>query len=226
MQILAKSLVVVSVAVFLAGLTFASSLAHWLLAMTAQASAFMQSAPIMFTLLFFISFVAITCTGLPGGAVFSILSGYFFGAGPGFVMCMLSTSLSAFCIWILVQHSGLQVPESIFAKQRLIVMKFIQQHAFGTILAIRLIPVIPFYLASLLLSYSGVRLSVYWGATILGLIPSALAFCWIGKGLHSAVVTETTSWQDLISSPLFYIPVLALCLMSLVATLLKRRLNA
>ena len=78
-RVLARGLIALSVIAFLAGLFFASPLSDGLLTMTVQANALMQSAPATFTLLFFISFVAVTCVGLPGGALFSILSGYFFG---------------------------------------------------------------------------------------------------------------------------------------------------
>lgn len=171
-----KLILWLSLILFVLGIGLAS-LAPQYVADAAQASTQLaHKAPLFFACVFILTFITVITLGLPGGAIFSILSGYFFGAGAGFMVCVLSTLISALFVWVLVRHSEINVPEHLFAQQRLTITQFMQRHAFYAVLIIRIIPVIPFYLASLLLSYTDVRLSVYGWGTALGVIPARWPF--------------------------------------------------
>lgn len=219
---IARIVLLLSLGLFVAGMVLTGTIPRYMNAIVEFTTAFSRDAPVVSAVAFTIAFTGLITLGLPGGAVLSVLSGYLFGPALGFGICLASTSSSALLVWLLVQRSGLYIPERFFARQRTAVAHFMQRHAFGAILLVRMIPIAPFHLVSLLLAYSGVRLGVYWWATTLGTIPSALAFSWIGKGLHNVATTADMSLKDLVLTPMFIAPVLALCLLSLLAAVARR----
>ncbi len=222
-RVLARGLIALSVIAFLAGLFFASPLSDGLLTMTVQANALMQSAPVTFTLLFFISFVAVTCVGLPGGALFSILSGYFFGFGMGVTIALAATTTSALGTWGLIKVASFNVAPNTLTAQRNAVRRFILATGFSAPLLIRVIPIFPFYLVNVSLSASGISFTSYVNSTVLGLLPSTMALVSIGKGVQDTVANQAISLSVLLTNPHFYLPLTVLTALTLCAIVLQRR---
>ena len=60
-----------------------------------------------------------------------------------------------------------------------------QENAFNYLLAMRLIPIFPFFVVNLVPAFLGVRLKTYFFATLVGIIPGAVVCIQVGAGLGS-----------------------------------------
>jgi uncharacterized membrane protein YdjX (TVP38/TMEM64 family) len=57
------------------------------------------------------------------------------------------------------------------------------------LLTIRLVPIVPFFVANIAPAFVGARLSTFIWTTAIGIIPGVLAYTWIGAGLGAALDT-------------------------------------
>ncbi|MFV2091473.1 MAG: VTT domain-containing protein, partial [Hyphomicrobiales bacterium] len=61
------------------------------------------------------------------------------------------------------------------------------ENALHYLLFLRLVPAFPFWLVNLAPAFLGVSLPVYFGATLVGIIPGTFAFAFVGAGLDSII---------------------------------------
>ena len=85
----------------------------------------------------------------------------------------------------------------------------LQNNALFYILFIRLIPVIPFYIANLLPAFTGVRLRIFVLGTFVGIIPGTAIYSFIGFELREMLEgQEKVSFDGLVGDTIFYALVL------------------
>ena len=87
---------------------------------------------------------------------------------------------------------------------------------------IRLVPVVPFFVANLLPAMLGVRLPVFVLTTFFGIIPGAIVYTWVGSGLGEVFEMGQTPDLSIIWDWQILGPILALCALSLLPAILKR----
>lgn len=223
MRYLARGLLLLGVVCFLGGLVFSAALPQLMLDLATYSAEFAENQPLLFAIAFSATFIVVTTLGFPGGALFSIASGYFFGYTVGFALALFSVTASATCAWLIVQRSAVDFLPQVLNRQWVSVRRFLQSEALLTSLVIRLVPVFPFYLVSIGLSRSGISFKDYFIATVAGLIPSTLAFAGIGQSLQIALTAHMASLKVLLTLPSFYISAAVLLILAVVSFALKRR---
>ena len=222
MRNLARALLLVGAILFVAGLIFSAALPQSMLGFVAHSNELASSNPLVFAVAFVSAFIAATTLGLPGGAVFSLSSGYFFGYVAGFMLALFSVVSSALCTRLIVRQSAVELVPQKLEQQLSGVRKFIQSDPVLTALLIRLIPILPFYLVNIGLSKAGISLKDYLITTILGLIPSTLALVGIGQSLQVALSADILSLSGLMTLPSFYLSAAALLVFAMMSFVLKQ----
>jgi uncharacterized membrane protein YdjX (TVP38/TMEM64 family) len=91
----------------------------------------------------------------------------------------------------------------------------VRREGFSYVLALRLIPVVPFWLTNLAPALVGMRLAPYAAATFLGIIPPTAVFASIGAGLGSVIARGAQPDLTVIFRPNILLPLLGLALLSL-----------
>ena len=66
--------------------------------------------------------------------------------------------------------------------------------AFHYLLAMRLMPVVPFCVVNGVAGLCGVKTRTFVTATLLGIIPGALAYAWLGSGLDSVILAQRQAY--------------------------------
>jgi uncharacterized membrane protein YdjX (TVP38/TMEM64 family) len=155
---------------------------------------------------------------VPGAAVLTIAGGFFFGTWIGALCAVIGATLGATALFLaaraglggLAQRAGRFVGR-LEAGFRL--------DAFNYLLALRLVPIFPFWLVNLVPALVGVSLPIFVLATFLGIIPGSLVYASLGNGLGSVVEEPDLA---IVFKPRVLFPIVGLALLALIPVGYKR----
>ena len=97
-----------------------------------------------------------------------------------------------------------------------------QKNAFFYLLALRLIPLAPFWVMNIVPALLGMRLSQYVLATFIGIASGTLIYVWVAKGFDNLLSRKQNPDLSVLSEPAIIVPLFALSMLSLIPTLWKR----
>lgn len=142
-------------------------------------------------------YVAATVLSLPAAALLTVRGGFLFGWLPGATAAMTGATIGATLVFLIARSAfGRYLRSRLRGRVAQFAMGF-ETDAFTYLLALRIAPVLPFFLMNILPAMFDVRLRTYVGATMLGIIPGALAYSWLGVGLDSVIVAAAEAGRDI-----------------------------
>ena len=97
----------------------------------------------------------------------------------------------------------------------------IDENQWSMLFLIRLVPVVPFFLANLIPAFLGVSTFRFVVSTFLGIIPGALVYTSVGAGLGEVFARGEKPDLGVIFEPHILMPILGLCALSLLPVLIK-----
>ncbi len=148
--------------------------------------AFRDAHYLLASLGFALGYAAIVALSLPGATIATLSGGFLFGMFPGTAYNIGAATLGAVLVF-LAARAGLgadiavRIAKGGGAAARL--QAGLHGNQWSVLLVMRLVPVVPFFLANLIPAFAGVRLWPFAATTALGIIPGALVFTSIGAGL-------------------------------------------
>jgi uncharacterized membrane protein YdjX (TVP38/TMEM64 family) len=86
---------------------------------------------------------------------------------------------------------------------------------------IRLVPVVPFFVANLIPAFLAVPLHRYVISTFIGIMPGALVYTSVGSGLGEIFARGETPDLGVIFEPHILLPIIGLCALSLLPVFVK-----
>jgi uncharacterized membrane protein YdjX (TVP38/TMEM64 family) len=95
-------------------------------------------------------------------------------------------------------------------------------NAFSYLLALRLIPVAPFWVMNIVPAFSRMSLTAFLGATCLGILPGSAVFVSVGRGLDHVLAAGQTPNLEILGSPAILGPLAALGLLALMPVVWRR----
>ena len=95
-------------------------------------------------------------------------------------------------------------------------------NAFSYLLALRLIPMAPFWVMNIVPAYSRMSLAAFLFATFLGILPATAVFVSVGRGLDHVLATGRTPDLQVLASPAILGPLAALGLLALIPVVWRR----
>ena len=159
---------------------------------------------------------------IPGGLVLTLTGAMLFGWAANAAVVIVSATLGAAAVFLAARF-GLGEPLRAKAGPTLKKMEAgFRKNAFSYLLALRLIPLFPFWLVNLAPAFLGVRLSTYVLATAIGIAPATLVFSIIGEGLGVVVEAGGDIRADRILTPTLIAALVALAVLALVPVLFRR----
>ena len=96
------------------------------------------------------------------------------------------------------------------------------KNAIFYLLALRLIPVVPFWVVNIIPALLGMRLNHYVLATFIGITPGTFIYVWVARGLDSLLSGRQSADLSVLSEPAIMVPLFAMGLLSLFPALWKR----
>ena len=138
-------------------------------------------------------FTVATASVVPGVFFITITAGYLFGPWIGGVATSIAATLGALIVYG-VSRSALGEAMRRKAERDAGMMQkvcaAIDRDTFWYVLASRLAVVVPFHMINLAAGIMAVRLAPYTIATVVGLLPAHIIYCWIGSRLSALLATN------------------------------------
>jgi len=159
---------------------------------------------------------------LPGGAVLTVAGGLLFGVALGAALAVLGATLGAIVLFLVARYA---LADLLAAKAEPLMARIrpgLEQNGFSYLLALRLLPVFPFWLVNLAPALAGMRLAPYAAATFFGIIPGALVFASIGAGVGEVLARGGAPNLSIVFSARVLLPLLGLAALSLAPVAWRR----
>jgi uncharacterized membrane protein YdjX (TVP38/TMEM64 family) len=178
-------------------------------------AAWVASHPVVAPVCYVAVYAVAVALSFPESAVLTVAGGLLFGTLPGGALAVLGSTMGAVVLFLAVRYHLADALASRAGKFLDRVRARLQRDGFSYMLAIRLLPVFPFWLVNLAAALSGMRLLPYMVATLLGIIPATLIYASIGAGLGQVLAAGGEPDLALVFQPHIVGPLVALALLSL-----------
>jgi len=191
--------------------------------------AYRDAQPLLTPALFVAAYALIVAFSVPGAIWATLTGGFLFGLFPGVLYNVSGATLGALALFLAVR-AGLgeslrtRIDASDGAVRRL--SEGIRANEVPVLLSMRLIPVVPFFVANLIPAFLGVAAARFTWTTFIGIIPGALVYTWVGAGLGEVFARGERPDLTVIFQPYILGPILGLAALSLLPLLIRRRRGA
>jgi uncharacterized membrane protein YdjX (TVP38/TMEM64 family) len=179
-------------------------------------------APILFVLIY----VASVALSLPQAGLLTLIGGLLFGSVFGGSLAVVGATVGAVLLFLIARSAfgetmarrGSSTNGSLLSKLR----EGLGRDGFSYLLAIRLVPLFPFWLVNLAAALCGMRMRPFVLATLLGILPTTFITASIGAGIGGVLGQgEKPDLSILFSWPILG-PLLALAVVSLLPVAWRR----
>ncbi len=195
----------------------------------AALQAFTRAHPVLSLEVYAGAYLLVVALSLPGALIMSLGGGYLFGALAGGCAAMVGETLGALFMYGAARTAlGERLARRRHAAGRgggrglmARIEEGVRENAVSTLLALRLMPGVPFGLVNIAAGLLRVPTGVYVLTTVAGIAPSTFIYCWIGQGLGRVFTrTGAVDVRQLIT-PGVYLPVLGLAALAATPLALK-----
>ncbi|RLK07852.1 putative membrane protein YdjX (TVP38/TMEM64 family) [Ruegeria conchae] len=169
-------------------------------------------------------YIVIVAFSLPGAAVASMTGGFLFGLFAGTVFNVVAATIGASAIFLAARWG---LGESLTARLESsegTVKKLkdgLRENEISVLFLLRLVPVVPFFVANLVPALVGVKFRNFLITTALGIIPGGIVYTWIGVGLGGVFDRGETPDVSLLWEPFVMGPIIGLCVLAALPIFIK-----
>jgi uncharacterized membrane protein YdjX (TVP38/TMEM64 family) len=157
--------------------------------------------------------VVVACT--PGPAVLSVAGGFLFGPILGGAAALAALNVGAVIVFLACRTAFGDWAANRAGPTMARIEAGFSRDAFSYLLALRLMPVAPFFIVNLAAGLARVRLGVFMLATLIGAAPSAFIFASLGSGLGGLFRRHAKADASVMLNPSVALPLAALAALSL-----------
>lgn len=186
--------------------------------------AFRDSNYVLTALGFVGIYVLIVAFSLPGAVIATLTGGFLFGSGLGTMFNVTAATIGAIVIFQAARMGlGDRLKKRMDASDGVVskIKKGLDENQWSMLFFIRLVPAVPFFVANLIPAFLSVPLYRFAVSTSLGIIPGTLVFTSVGAGLGEVFAKGETPNLDIIFEPHILLPILGLCLLSVLPVIIK-----
>lgn len=184
-----------------------------------------RDAHYVLTSLAFVAVYALAvATSMPGALILTLTGGFLFGVFPGVLYNVTGATLGATLVFLAANLGfGRDLAARMAARGGSIgaLQAALRDNEWSVLLTMRLIPVIPFFIANLIPAFVGVRLSTFVITTALGILPAGLIYTSIGAGLGEVFARGEVPHLSILLQPRFGLPLIGLAVLAMLPMLVK-----
>jgi uncharacterized membrane protein YdjX (TVP38/TMEM64 family) len=178
--------------------------------------------PWLAPLAFVVGYTVSVTLSLPQAALLTMAGGLLFGTVWGGALAVIGATIGAVLLFLIARSA---VAGAVAARGGAALEKLrgdLQRNGFSYLLAIRLIPVVPFWLVNLAAALCGMQLGQFAIATFIGIIPATFVIASIGAGVGGVLARgERPDLGVLVSWPVFG-PLVVLAMLSLTPVIWRK----
>jgi uncharacterized membrane protein YdjX (TVP38/TMEM64 family) len=180
--------------------------------------------PLLAPVVFVLAYALMVSLSVPGATIATLLGGFLFGVFPGAIYNVLGATIGAVVIFTAV---GLGIGGDVARRVQSAgggaarVLQGLQENQWSALLTLRLVPVVPFFLANLLPAFAGVRPLAFAVTTFFGILPGGIVYTSIGAGLSDVIARGETPDLGVIFTAPVLLPLIGLAALSALPMILK-----
>jgi uncharacterized membrane protein YdjX (TVP38/TMEM64 family) len=136
-----------------------------------------------------------TAVSLPGGLVLTLAGGFLFGTWLGGAATVIGATIGAILVFYAVRTSfgeSLRRRAEASGGRLKTIIDGVAAGAFGYILTLRLIPIMPFWFVNVAAGLAHAPTGAYALATLIGILPATFIYSGIGAGIGELVARGET----------------------------------
>ncbi len=171
-------------------------------------------------IIYMLTYISVVAFSLPAALLMTLLGGFLFGPLAIIYITVSATIGSTILFWAVQTTVGRWF--SHYKKNWVEhLRKGMEKNAFNYLLAIRLIPIFPFWAVNIAAGLLSVKPRIFVIATFIGIIPGTFVYVMIGHSLHGFFQSDTLPDMKIIFSPAILLPLLGLAVLALLPILFK-----
>ena len=181
--------------------------------------------PILAYAIAFALYVLITGLSIPGSSILSLLYGWFFRFWGAVVLVSFAATAGATVAFLFSRYLFRDLVQRRYGRRLLRLNAALDREGAFYLFALRLTPVIPYFVINALMGLTPMRTRTFWWVSQLGMLPGTFVYVYAGASAPSLSVIATEGLQGVPVAKML----LAFCLLGcfpLVARLIVRRLQA
>ncbi|MEM7521410.1 MAG: TVP38/TMEM64 family protein [Pseudomonadota bacterium] len=186
--------------------------------------AFRDANYLLTALVYVALYVLIVGFSLPGASIATLTGGFLFGTLFGSLFTVSAATAGATIIFLAARHGfGETLGQKMDASKGAIkkIKDGIDENQWSMLFVIRLVPLVPFFVANLVPAFMQVPLHRYVISTFLGIIPGTVVFTSVGAGLGEVFARGETPNLGIIFEPHILLPILGLAALALLPVIVK-----
>ncbi|MGE0816685.1 MAG: FAD-dependent oxidoreductase [Vicinamibacterales bacterium] len=133
--------------------------------------------------IFFGVYVLMAATSLPGAAVLTVAGGAIFGVARGVLLVSFASAIGATLAFLVARFLFRDAVQRRFARRLAAVNRGVEREGAAYLLALRLVPVVPFFVVNLLMGLTPMAAPTFYGVSQLGMLPGTLVYVNAGTEL-------------------------------------------
>ena len=187
----------------------------------ASIKGFAQANRVMAYALFTGGYAIVVAFSLPVASLLTVAGGAILG-WPALVLVVVGATGGATIVFVTARGilSGFLAKRAGPFQHRL--KDGFTRDGFAYLLALRLIPVAPFWAVNIIPAFTAIRLRTFVGATAIGIIPGVGVYTSMGRGFDQVFAAGQTPDLAIVTSPQILLPLVGLGLLALLPVLYKR----
>jgi len=158
--------------------------------------------------------ILVACS-VPEAAIVTVAGGLLFGAALGGALAVIGASIGAVVLFLAARYAFADLVAERAAPFMARIRPGIERDGFLYLLAIRLVPIFPFWLVNLAAAACDMRLLPFTLATVIGIIPGTLVYAAIGAGLAGVLASGGAPDFSVVFSPRILLPLVGLAVLTL-----------
>ncbi len=172
--------------------------------------------PVLASAIYFTIYVTFTGLSLPGAVILSLIGGAVFGLWWAVLLISFASTTGATAAFLASRYLLRDRLQGKYGDRLAAVNRELQREGGFYLLALRLNPVVPYFLINLLFGLTGYSAPRFWIVSQIGMLPATVIYC-----NAAARLAELQSPGDVLSGPLL----LSLIVLSLFPIVAKKAAN-
>jgi len=173
---------------------------------------------------FVLAYAAIVAFSLPGATVATLTGGFLFATFPGAIFNVTAATTGATLIFLAARAGfgdrlGARLKGSEGAVGK--IKDGLDENQWSMLFLMRLLPIVPFFVANLVPAFLEVPLRRYVISTFFGIMPGAVVYTSVGAGLGGVFARGETPDLGIIFEPQVLLPILGLAALALLPPAIK-----
>ena len=173
-------------------------------------------------LAYLVGYAVVVAFSIPGAVWMTIAGGFVFGLVPATLLTTVAATLGATAIFLAARTSlrnALRARAGGWLKR---LDREFQEGEISFLLVIRLVPIVPFFIANLAPAFLNVRLLNFVWTTFVGIIPGTVVFASIGAGLGGVIARGERPDPGVIFEPYVLGPLLGLAALAALPVVVRK----